>query len=261
LLARDIDLYHLVISTRSRAMGPCIPPNRIRYTAHITDVHEVTLFGTADFDFWQTFLRPSGLQPYRTDGGAHVVISASALAWKGFIFRELIVTVATCMDRDHAHPDSFYLAHAVNSSRIFAWAERRLFHTPYQHGDVRVDVTLPRMECRDNHGVVLQAVMAQPHALSTPSATSWSGPVFLPTPGAPEQMGKNYFCVALSGEQVVYPFVAGADVVAISSRAAHPIWQGLRESHFTPMEWRIRKQATHARSKTYRRKRAMHTPR
>lgn len=222
-------------------------PNHIRYTAQIAHVREVALCGRADLDFWQTLLHPYALLPDASTGAAQLVISASALVWKGFAFRELIVTIATCTDREQAQPDSFYLAHAFNSSRILAWSERRLFDTPYAHGDIRINTGEPLIEVRQHSRSLFKAQMAQTKEPSTRRYEAWNGPVFLPAHG-----GKHFF-VALSGEQTIYQFAAGSDIVEIAPGAEHAVCQWLRKSHFTPTEWRIRDDATHARSKTYQR--------
>ncbi|HEY0737525.1 MAG TPA: hypothetical protein VGD69_21580 [Herpetosiphonaceae bacterium] len=221
-------------------------PDRIRYTAEIDNVREVTLYGTADLAFWQTLLHRHGLLPDSSDGAAHLVLSATALVWKGLSFRELIVTVATCTDRDQPQPDSFYLAHAFNSSRMLAWTERRLFNTPYTHADIQLNPSAPLIDVRHGDQPLFSAQMDQPKAPSTQRHEDWDGPVFLPGSGG------KYFFVVLSGEQAIYPFAA-ADRIEIAPGGDEPIFQWLRQSHFAPTEWRIRTDATHARSKTYRR--------
>lgn len=221
-------------------------PDRIRYTAEIANVREVTLHGTADLGFWRPLLQPHGLLPDATGGAAHLVISATALVWKSLSFRELIVTVATCTDRDQPQPDSFYLAHAFNSSRILAWAERRLFNTPYTHADIQLNTSAPLIGVGHGSQPLFSAQMAEIKAPATPLHEDWNGPVFLPG-----RAGK-YFFVVLSGEQAIYPFAA-ADRLEIAPAADEPVFQWLRESHFTPTEWRICTSATHKRSKTYRR--------
>lgn len=221
-------------------------PDRIRYTAEIANVREVTLHGTADLGFWHKLLQPHGLLPDSTDGAAHLVISATALVWKRLSFRELIVTIATCTDRDQPQPDSFYLAHAFNSSRLLAWTERRLFNTPYTHADIQLNTSAPLIDVQRGNQPLLSAQMAESKAPSTQRSEDWNGPVFLPG------RARKYFVVALSGEQAIYPF-ATADRLEIVSGADQPVFQQLKESHFTPTEWRICTSANHKRSQTYRR--------
>lgn len=234
-------------------MRPFTPPNRIRYTAQIPNVREVAIYGTADRDCWQTWLQPLGLQPATTSGDAHVIISATALVWQGLRFRELIVTVATTTRADPTQADSFYLTYACNSSPILAWAERALFQTPYLHREVALDTTVPWIEVRHCGQSALRAQLGQPRAPTAPVMETWAGPVFLPVSRPRQQRGGSYFMVAISGEQAVYPFAPDVDILTLPPAGDHPVFTWLRDSHFTPTEWRIRANATHARSQTYRR--------
>lgn len=227
-------------------------PDNIRYTAEITDVREVTLHGTADLAFWRTLLQPYRLLPASSDGAAQLVLSATALVWKGLAFRELIVTIATCTDRDQPQHDSFYLAHAFNSLRLLAWTERRFFQTPYTHADVYINTSQPEMELWHRNRLLFKAQMIGNQAPAAQRYEAWNGPVFLPAHASGEPSGRHFF-VALSGEQTTYPFMAGADLIEIAPEGDQPVFQWLRESQFTPTEWRIRTSANHARSKTYRR--------
>ena len=234
-------------------MRPFTPPDRIRYTAQIPNVREVAIYGTADRDCWQTWLQPLGLQSATTTDAAHVIINATALVWQGLRFRELIVTVATTTGADLTQADSFYLAYACNSSPILAWAERALFQTPYLHRDVAVDTTAPQMEVRYRSQAVLRAQMGQSRPPAAHARETWAGPVFLPVSRTRQQRGGAYFMVAISGEQAVYPFAPDVDILTLPPAGDHLAFAWLRDSHFTPTEWRIRANATHARSQTYRR--------
>lgn len=228
-------------------------PDHLRYTAQIGNVREVTLHGTADLAFWRTFLQPYQLLPDSSGGAAQLVLSATALVWQGLAFRELIVTIATCTDRKQPQHDSFYLAHAFNSSRFLSWSERRFFQTPYTHTDVYINTSQPEMELWHHNRLLFKAQMVQHQEPTARRCEDWNGPVFLPAHGSAETIGKHFF-VALSGEQAICPFVAGTDLVEIAPDGDQPVFQWLRESRFTPTEWRIRASATHARSKTYHRK-------
>lgn len=224
-----------------------ISPRTIRYSAEIEHVQEVTLAGTADRDFWQQQLQPYGLRAYAPTGAAQLVISASALRWRGFRFRELIVSIATCADARATEADSFFLAQGFSSSRLLAWAERRVFTTPYSWAETRLDVVRPQMETQLRGQVLFQARMGQ-QVPATRSDEAWRGRVFLPgVPAAP----RRFFYVALSGAQAICPFAANSDTFEIAPDVAAPMFQQLRASQFTPTEWRIRTDATHARSQCY----------
>lgn len=221
--------------------------NEIRYAAEIAHVREATLAGTADRDFWAARLQPYGLRVYAPAGAAQVVISASALRWRGFRFRELIVSIATCADAPAAEADSSFLAQGFSSSRLLAWAERRLFATPYAWAETRLDVVRPRIETLLGGRALFAAQMGEPRAARHDDA-GWSGRVFLP--GLPAEP-RRFFSVSLQGAQAIYPFDASSDTIALSPDARAPVFEWLVASHFTPSEWRIRADATHARSPSY----------
>jgi hypothetical protein len=230
-------------------VGRSASNNRIRYTAQIKHVREVALHGTADLAFWSAILQQESLQAYNAQGKAELVISATALRWKGFRFRELIVIVAVGADDDPAQHGGFFLAHAFNSSPILAYAERVFFKTPYYHGQIRVQEQAPVLiELGDQAQAHFKAQMAQPQAPAAIRNEEWSGPVFLPRKTT-KQPGYKFF-VRLGGEQQNYPF-SPSDQIAI--KPEHPIFRSLIDSNFTAREWRIRSAAEHAKSKTYAR--------
>jgi hypothetical protein len=223
--------------------------HRIRYAAKIKHVREVALHGTADLLFWSAILQQASLVPYTAHGKAELVLSATALSWKGFRFRELTITVAIGVDGDPAQHGGFYLAHAFNSSPILAYAERVFFKTPYYHGQIRVQAQAPALiELGELASAQFKARMAQPQAPATIRDETWSGWVFLPRKTT-NKPGHKFF-VRLSGEQQIYPF-SPSDQIAI--KPDHEIFQWLIDSNFAATEWRIRSNAEHAKSKTYTR--------
>lgn len=232
-------------------MRPFPLPNPIRYTARIVHVREVSISGTADLACWQRWLQPLALSPATNSGATALRITASALVWQGLHFREVIVSVSTTTGADPAHADSFYLADACTSSPILAWAERLLFQTPYVYRAVTVDSTAPLIEVRQRGQPVLRAQLGQPRAPGAHVRESWHGPVFLPVSHTRQHRGRPYLVVAIQGEQAVSPFDPVQDHFTIAPAADHPLFAALRDSHFTPTEWRICANATHARSQTY----------
>lgn len=218
----------------------------VRYSAVIEHVQEVTLLGTADPGFWAARLQPSGLRVYAPGGAAQLMISASALRWRGFRFRELIISIATCAAEGAAEADSFLLAQGFSSSRLLAWAERRFFATPYLHAETRLDLASPCMETRHGGRALLHAQMGGPRAATRDDAT-WSGRVFLPA----ARGARRFFYADIRGQQLVYPFAPSSDALAITPGAQAPVFEWLRASQFAPTEWRIRADARHARSQSY----------
>ncbi|HEX6289543.1 MAG TPA: hypothetical protein VFZ66_10150 [Herpetosiphonaceae bacterium] len=224
----------------------------IRYTAEIKDVREVALYGVADLPFWRVILRREGLFPYNSGGNAELVLSATALAWKGFKFREWIATVAICAEEHEAQHDGFYLALAFNTSRVLAFAERRFFKTPYYHGSVHVDEQTPALiDVSERRRTLFRAEMEQPRAPVSVDDEAWSGPVFLPNSMTKNHSQGQKFFVSVSGEQAIYAFSPTTDRLALSASEDHELFQWLIDSGFTATEWRIRGSAEHARSQTY----------
>ena len=228
-----------------------ISQSGVRYSAEIEHVQEVTLLGTADRDFWAARLQPYGLRIGAPGGAAQVMVSASALRWRGFRFRELIVSIATCAEESASGADSFFLAQGFSSSRLLAWAERRFFETPYDCAETRLELGSPCIETQLGGRSLFRAQMGQPRAASRDDA-AWSGRVFLPAARGPAARAtRRFFYVDIRGEQMIYPFAASTDTLAIAPDARAPVFEWLVASHFTPTEWRIRADATHARSQSY----------
>lgn len=225
-------------------------PTNIKYAARIANAREVTLQGTADLAFWQRLLDHKGLTAFNSAGRAHLMINATALVWKGLAFREYTVTVATADGEQPAQPTGYYLAQAFNSSRSLAWAERRLFHTPYAHGTIDVGVVPASMHVAEAGATMFKATMNQPSGASPSSNTAWQGHIFLPTKPAPKQT-KRCFFAQLSGPQYSYPFDSASDHMEIRLSDTYAVFQWLLDSQFTPQTWHIRPNADHAKSKTY----------
>ena len=82
----------------------------------------------------------------------------------------------------------------------------------------------------------------------------WSGPVFLPgkAAAAPNGRGKLFFARA-AGVTETHPFRSGTDTLTIRLPRDCAALAALVESHFVPTEWSVRPDATHSKSKTYRR--------
>ena len=117
-------------------MTPSTAHTDLKYAAFVEHVKEVTLYGTADLDFWTKQSASEGLRPSINNGQAEVLIGATDLKWRGFRFREFTLSIGTQPDRATDPRSGFYLPQAFNSSRLFAFSERALFKTPYAFGAV-----------------------------------------------------------------------------------------------------------------------------
>ena len=223
------------------------PPD-VRYVAVIAPVCEVILAGTADLAYWRERLGRDGLFPYAAAGRAGLLISAMASSFRGLPFREFSVSVAVSRQSDGATHDDVFLAHACNSSRLLAFAERALFQTPYVPADIRVVEQPPvSIAAADSGTTRFAAALAPETPRAGHEAQDWEGAIYLPG-------GEKVFYARLAGPTEVYPFTA-ADTLTIQPGADDAALRQLVDSGFSGREWRVRAAATHSRSKTYRRER------
>jgi len=80
----------------------------------------------------------------------------------------------------------------------------------------------------------------------------WEGPVFLPRVGSASQRGEKLFFARMRGITHRYTFLDPGDAFKISPSSTGP-FQALIDSRFVPEQWAVRPDATHAKSKTYKR--------
>jgi hypothetical protein len=230
------------------------PDPTIKWAARLSHVREVSLLGTADLACWAARLEPEGLRPAERDGRAQVLIIAADARFMGVRFREVSVSVLVSEASGERGRDAAYLVHAFNSSRFFAFCERRLFSTPYSHADVGVNADAPTsIRVAESGREVFRAAMAPGRTAARDADGGWSGPVFLPKrAGAAPGDGRLFFA-RLLGRTETYSFLAGKDSVAITPGRADGALRSLLDSQFVGNEWTVRRDATHAKSKTYAR--------
>jgi len=223
----------------------------IRYVAEPKHVREVTLTGTTDLGFWSDYLKSEGLAPLRYGDGGQVVVVAAEMAYMGIRFTEVSFSVRAALIHSSSSA-GMRLLQAFTTSRLFAWCERALFAAPYTHGKCCVSVHRPtsvRLEAQGER--VLSAEMSPvERPVIRAGDESWEGPVFLPSRGTAND--RRLFFVRLRGYTVGYPFSTG-DHFAIEPSAGGGALRPLADSRFHPKEWVVRADATHGKSKTYRR--------
>ena len=228
-------------------MTPATSRTDLKYVAYVEHVKEVTLYGRADLGFWTKQLASTGLRPSSNNGQAEVLIGATDLKWRGVRFNEFTISIGTQPDRETTAPPGFYLPQAFNSSRLFAFSERALFKTPYAYGAVTVADRLPvAMSVSVDQAVMFNARMAASIPCLRHAEEWFEGPIYLPG-------GQRLFYARLGGQTETYPFVPDVDTIAIQPQPHFEVFQWLSASGFTPIEWRIRRAATHAKSRTYTR--------
>src|SRR5436190_14809837 len=104
-----------------------VAEGKIKWAAKLSHVREVSLLGTADLAYWADRLKAQGLAPDARDGKAQVLIVAADARFMGVPFREVSLSVLAREDAGKTTREGTYLLHAFNSSRFFAFCERRLF--------------------------------------------------------------------------------------------------------------------------------------
>jgi hypothetical protein len=232
----------------------------VKWAAELAHVREVSLLGTADLQFWKERLRPEELVPAESNGRAEVLIIAADARYMGVRFREVSFSVVVARPGTETGKDAAFLIRAFNSSRFFAFCERVFFSTPYYHAAVRVSASLPAaIEVTQNGEVVFGARMGASDSGPVREAarreeSGWEGPIFLPgNRRGPGQKG-SLFLARLRGTTETYPFLPDKDSMVIKPSRESELTQLLMDSRFAPEEWLIREDATHAKSKTYKRK-------
>jgi hypothetical protein len=81
----------------------------------------------------------------------------------------------------------------------------------------------------------------------------WEGPIFLPASRRASGEEGRLFFGRLQGHTLAFPFVPSADVVSITPSRETGALRDLLDSGFSVVEWLVRADATHGKSKTYRR--------
>ncbi|HEY8751318.1 MAG TPA: hypothetical protein VIM11_25265 [Tepidisphaeraceae bacterium] len=237
-------------------MPPTSSPTPIKYAAILKHVQEVTLTGTADLDFWKNRLEPQNLLPAEHDGRARVMVIAAAGRFAGITFRE--VSFSILLSGADAGENGAYLLGAFNSVRFFAFCERAFFSTPYSFGAIQVSTVHPvSIQVMEGDDVVFQAKMpaiesATARVTSLQETGGWNGPVFLPPVGREKKSQRKFFA-RISGHTKSCPFFQPADLMTIRPSRTNDAPNLLIDSNFIPTQWAIREDATHAKSKTYKR--------
>jgi hypothetical protein len=187
------------------------------------------------------------------------LVVAADMRFIGVRFQEVSFSVMVRPPKEGIGRNAAFLVHAFNSRRFFAIWERLFFGTPYYYGNIRVSTTGPCSIRLSRRGKLvfqteMQAEAASPSREPPHSGDGcWEGPIFLPNrrPGKDGQ-GKVFFG-KLRGQTRTYPFLHGRDSVTIRPLHSCDVFQALIDSHFAVEKWIVREDATHAKSKTYKR--------
>jgi hypothetical protein len=227
--------------------------NEIKWAATLSHVREVSLLGTADLAFWADLLKDEGLVPRAENGKAQIMILGAQAKFSGLPFREISISLQAHTPHAQAKADEVFLLAAFNSNRFFAFCERFFFSTPYAHACIHLGSSPPSLQIAKDDAIPFSAKQFD-SATQNPTQQSdgqWRGRVHLPKIKR-ESVRQRFFFAHLAGQTTRFSFLP-SDSLTINPLAPGDVFSTLIASHFTPHEWIIRPDATHAKSKTYRR--------
>lgn len=232
---------------------------KIKWAAKLDHVREVSVLGTADLAYWKARLRKEDLVPVERDGRAQILIIAADMKFGGVRFRELSFSVLVSGQACGIQQEASYLIRAFSSSRLFAFCERAFFSTPYLHGDVRLPTSLPAsIQLLEAGESVFHLAMQADSSVSSREPLrsgdeGLEGAVFLPKRrGGSGRDGKLFFA-RIQGHTRTYPFLPAKDSLTIRPSSGSDVPQMLIDSQLVAKEWAIRADASHAKSRTYKR--------
>lgn len=227
------------------------PP--VKFIAQLKQVRELALFGAAELSWWRDRLAGDDLEPIDVDGAAQVIVTGLDTKWMGIPFRDVSVAVAARPLSGSAEA-GFLLARAFNASRFIAGVERRWFHLPYRfRADLHValgDAGTIRLGRPPAADLIAELGPREPSGEPAPAEErQYTGPLFLPKarPGA----RRRWFMVKIHGLTSTFDFDPARDRFELAPEPPDPILAGLHASRFHGLQWHVRRNATHARSKTF----------
>ncbi|MDX2078268.1 MAG: hypothetical protein SFZ02_17680 [bacterium] len=212
----------------------------ITYTTIIEPVLEVSLIGEANFVSWQPKLEAEGLDILHHADKIPVILSAVEATYMGMMFREFSISLAI--------NDSYYfLAHAYNSKRFFAFVERRLFRTPYYHATITT--TPHKVAIHQNQKMVFEAILPEDAPITSQKDENFEWQISLPKSLRKKHDVPHYFYARLEGHSHHYD--AKSAQMTISPSPTDEIFALLEQSEFTIKNWLVRPHGRHSKSKTY----------
>ncbi len=225
---------------------------KLKRAARLENVVEVSLIGSASLSYWREQLSKESLEPLVVDGGAQVMLIAAEGRFAGIQFRELSLSVLVQGRAEKEEERGAFLLRAYNSNRFFAFCERTLFSTPYCFAPVfvRIDQGIGfTLEAREEGRI--RASIESEVVPEFDQRDGWTGPVYLASAHG-NGPGNKVFVASIEGLTCIRPFES-SDLFSLESFSQNSPMGRLERSGFSPKEWRIRSNAVHEKSKTYRR--------
>jgi len=211
--------------------------NTVKYVTIVDPVLEVTLIGTASLATWQPHLEAEELAIETNK--VHVVLSAVETRYMGILFKEF--SVSLLLDEHQV-----LLLHAFNSNRLFAWAERQLFHTPYYHGDILVQEN--RIAIREQGHPLIEVSLPDKATVLRSGDETVERVVVMKR--SSHSVKRHYFHARLEGHTRYFDTTESTPHY-FDSTQLNPTLSTLRQSNFRLQDWSVRSHARHSKSNTY----------
>jgi hypothetical protein len=206
----------------------------------IEPILEVTLMGEANFDVWKPILDAQGFDNYPQSEKIGVTLSGVEAKYMGLTFREFSISVTL-------NESELFLAHAYNSKRFFALAERRFFRTPYYPADITV--TAHKIAVYQNKVPMIEAILPQNAPITHQADESVEWTLWLPKALRKNPMIPHYFDARLEGNTQHYDITSAQ--ITLSSNPPDAVMALLSHSQFVPKDWFVRAHGRHSKSKTH----------
>jgi hypothetical protein len=215
---------------------------------HVELVREVQLHGDVDLAYWRDFLAGINLAPLNCDGKAQMQLTVAEKRFTGGTFNVFTITVLVASTPADPSAPGYYLAHAYNTSSVFALMERLIYKTPYFTGAIDLKDTVPvSFALRDGNDVVLSAMCCGAAQPVKPGEDIESA-VYVPSRPGHNEVAKGY-AANQSITTVTWPFGL-SDTFRVQSPRTHHALQMLVDAHFRPQFWRVQSRINRQGSET-----------
>jgi len=219
----------------------------MKYAAVIDNVHEVTILGSAKLNFWKAYLKNFDFYPFVDNRKGVIIISAINSKFKGIRFSELSISLKISFAENGKSNDGFYMLQAYNSNRFFTIVEQKYFKTPYIHGKIILNnIIPPKIKLVAKDITLLEIEMGDNKTLNGVKHEQDEFNIVLPG-----NLEKNCFKANLEGQTFSFDFTSNDKFIL--NENAGGAWNLIRESAFKPLMWKIRNNAVHKKSKTFKR--------
>jgi hypothetical protein len=231
----------------------------IRWAAQLPNVREVSLSGTADLGFWTDQLEAEELTPLSDNGRAALsIISAVGRFCGTHLSRDQCLGGDRTCQRSWPNP-CFLSRTSIQLESLLCLVRAGLVrHAIRVCRGQTYSISCPRpFKLRGNGHVAFVGSMSNDAGLgrlpTEERMEQWVGKVLLPSQQSSAKARPKGFFARIAGATRVYPFQEGEDRIELRPFEEDDVFQALLSSSFTPQQWVVRSNATHAKSKTYSR--------